>query len=208
MLTIAIDDNDAFYQHGMEILLQDIFHNENFETIHFDKLTVANSIKVDIIIKSFIRGEEYVCHPSLKFRNKSGLIIGVYESNKKPMFTELPSCIKNIVFITRNEPINHVMQTIIDAWRSRPAPDELKLYRKCLLCRRRTFTEKQYSISRLIIRGYDTQQIAQDLNLSEKTITAQKRIIMMKFNLNSDAELVRFLNNLRTHSRPVNLFCT
>ncbi|MGB3255110.1 helix-turn-helix transcriptional regulator [Buttiauxella gaviniae] len=208
MLTIAIDDKDAFYRHGMEILLQDIFLKENFNTIHIDKLTVSNSINVDVIIKSFVPGEEYVCHPLLKFRNKSGLIIGVYDSRKKPELSELPICIKNIVFISRNESINQVRQTVIESWRSRPVPAELKFYRKCLHCCRRTFTDKQYAISRLFIRGYNIKQIACNLDVSVKIVSGHKRLIMVKFNLDSDAELVTFLHNMRTHNPPVNLYLT
>ncbi|OAT31828.1 hypothetical protein M975_1718 [Buttiauxella brennerae ATCC 51605] len=206
MLNIAIDDSDSLYRNGMEIFLEELFLEEQNEPVQFNPLTKTNSIQADVIVKSFVAGAEYICQPMLKYRSRPGLIIGIYDGEKTPYHNELPLCIKNVVFINRAEPLNTAREQVVQAWRNNIENPESLPCKKCLKCKYRSLTPQQLTIAKLLLRGHDIIGIAELLELNVKTISAHKRLMMSKFNLHSDCELLLFLNNLKKHNPPVNLF--
>jgi DNA-binding CsgD family transcriptional regulator len=192
----------------LEKLLEHVFSLGNDEPVIFEALSMANATKADVIVKNFVAGEAFICHPMLKFRVKPGLLIGLYEGNKSPWHTELPLCIKNILFINRNEMLSVVYDKIIEAWQEKIIDSKELKCKKCLKCRYRSLTSQQSVIARHILHGNDIIEIASSLEINVKTVSAHKRLMMKKFNLDSDCELVQFLNNLRTHNPPVHLFAS
>ncbi|MGB3251997.1 LuxR C-terminal-related transcriptional regulator [Buttiauxella gaviniae] len=206
MLNVAIDDSDSLYRNGMEIFLEELFLKEQDESVQFNKLTKLNATQVDVIIKSFVPGAEYICQPILKYRSKPGVIIGIYDSEKSPYHDELPLCIKNIVFINRSEPLDTAREQVTQAWKqSVENPDTLPC-KKCLKCKYRSLTPQQMTIAKYMLQGNDIIKIAKLLEINVKTVSAHKRLMMSKFNLSSDYELLHFLNNLKKHNPPVHLF--
>ena len=206
MLNIAIDDKDSLYRNGMEIFLEELFLEEQKESVQFDSLTKVNAIQADVIVKSFVAGAEYICQPILKFRSKPGLIIGVYDGNKSPYHEGLPLCIKNIVFVSRSEPLRTARKQVIEAWKDNIENPEALPCKKCLKCKYRTLTPQQMMIAKYLLWGNDIIDIAELLAINVKTVSAHKRLMMSKFNLSSDCELLHFLHNLKKHSPPVHLF--
>ena len=206
MLNIAIDDKDSLYRNGMEIFLEELFLEEQKESVQFDSLTKVNAIQADVIVKSFVAGAEYICQPILKFRSKPGLIIGVYDGNKSPYHEGLPLCIKNIVFVSRSEPLRTARKQVIEAWKDNIENPEALPCKKCLKCKYRTLTPQQMMIAKYLLWGNDIIDIAGLLAINVKTVSAHKRLMMSKFNLSSDCELLHFLHNLKKHSPPVHLF--
>ncbi|MFP2514331.1 helix-turn-helix transcriptional regulator [Buttiauxella agrestis] len=206
MLNIAIDDKDALYRNGMEIFLEEIFLEEQKESVQFNCLTKTNAIQADIIVKSFVAGAEYICQPMLKYRSKPGMIIGIYSGNKSPYHEKLPLCIKNIVFVNRSEPLNTARKQVVQGWKDNIENPEVLPCRKCLKCKYRTLTPQQMTIAKYLLRGNDIIDIAHLLGIHVKTVSAHKRLMMSKFNLSSDCDLLHFLNNLEKHSPPIHLF--
>lgn len=206
MLNIAIDDSDSLYRSGMEIFLEELFLKEQKEPVQFDSLTKSNATQVDVVVKSFSAGDEYTCQPILKYRSKPGLIIGIYDGNKSPYHHALPLCIKDIIFINRAEPLNTMREHVVKAWKNNVESSGGLPCKKCLQCKYRTLTPQQLTIAKYLLRGKDIVDIAKSLELSVKTVSAHKRLMMSKFNLNSDCELLQFLNNLKKHNLPVSLF--
>lgn len=206
MLNIAIDDSDSLYRNGFEIFLEKLFLKEQKGSVQFDSLNKSNATHVDIIVKSFSAGDEYICQPILKYRSKPGLIIGIYDGDKSPYHHELPLCIKNIVFINRAESLNMVYEQVVNAWRYNIETPVFLHCNKCLQCKYRALSPQQLTIAKYLLHGKDNVGIAKSLKLSVKTVSAHKRLMMSKFNLNSDCELLQFLNNLKKHDLPVSLF--
>jgi len=68
---------------------------------------------------------------------------------------------------------------------------------KCLKGKCRKLTSQQYSIIKFMLDGNDIQDIADLLDISAKTVSAHKRMIMTKFNLNSDYELLQLFNKYK-----------
>ena len=56
-----------------------------------------------------------------------------------------------------------------------------------------TLSDREFEILRMIASGYRLKDIAIKLTLSEKTITAHRAMILKKMNMNSNAELIRYV---------------
>ncbi|WP_167455948.1 helix-turn-helix transcriptional regulator [Buttiauxella izardii] len=206
MLNAAIDDSDALYRNGMEKFLEELFLDEQNESVQFKTLTQVNATQADVIVKSFVPGAEYICHPMLKFRSKPGLIIGIFDGDKNPYHENLPLCVKDAIFIHRSESLETIRNNIIQAWKSMMHNPRALQSKKCLNCKYVTLTVQQIIIAKHLLRGNDIAEIAVHLNISVKTVSAHKRLMMAKFNLSTDCELLQCLKNLKMHNPPVHLF--
>lgn len=99
-----------------------------------------------------------------------------------------------------------VYEQVVNAWRYNIETPVFLHCNKCLQCKYRALSPQQLTIAKYLLHGKDNVGIAKSLKLSVKTVSAHKRLMMSKFNLNSDCELLQFLNNLKKHDLPVSLF--
>ncbi|AYN26259.1 hypothetical protein D8682_04145 [Buttiauxella sp. 3AFRM03] len=206
MLKIVIDEQNVLYRHGLEMLLKQIFSAEMNVTVEIVTLNETNIATADIIFKNYDVGVSCICQPLLHTRRKNSLVIGLYEGSKNPRYAELPLCITDIAFVNRAEPVNKTKTTIMRGWEDCRAAQEQKKQWSCLDCRHRTLSPQQVKIAAHFYRGDTTEKIASDLQINPKTVGAHKRMIMTKFNLNTDFELLTFLNNLLKEKRTLELF--
>jgi DNA-binding CsgD family transcriptional regulator len=194
MLNIAIEETDLIYRQGMETLFKQIHLNGAGEGVEFNSLTIINATVADVVIKSFVPGEEYICQSILKFRTKPGLIIGLHEGRNIPHSSELPLCIANMIFVRRADSLSKVKDQIIQAWNERNVECSTQSQVKCIECKRRKLTSQQHEIIKYMLDNKDTQNTAELLEISPKTVSTHKRTIMNKFNLKSDCEVLQLFN--------------
>ncbi|HKN05882.1 MAG TPA: helix-turn-helix transcriptional regulator [Buttiauxella sp.] len=205
MLNIAIDDSNTFYRYGLERFLENIFFLEKNKVVKFQALTKFNIKEADVVVQSFVAGEEYSCHYKLKYRSKPGLVIGLYEKERGKILSELPNCIRNVVIVNRTDSLSDCRDKIISAWdevATQPQP-QAKHYRKCFSCKYLTLTSQQVTIAKKMLHGQDISQIAQALGINVKTVSAHKRLIMQKFNLRNNFELMHLLYNMKLLNPPI-----
>lgn len=195
MINIIIDNDNGFYRLGFQTLLSKIFL-ERFgkKTTFTSGIDTLSAAKADVIIMKLAPGESGVCHPALYARRKGSLIIGDYEVVRKPYIDELPLCFENMIFINRNEPITLLTERIVDGWEHCSDKAITASQWQCLACGHKTLSPQQIKVATHYSQGSSAHQIAQSLDINIKTVFAHKRIIMGKFNLNSDCELLRLLN--------------
>lgn len=206
MLNIAIEDSNTFYRYGLQFFLENIFLHEKKKAVQFEVLTKFNMNEADVVVQSFVAGEEYTCHYKLKYRSKPGLIIGLYETDRGKLLSELPKCIQKLVIICRTDSISDCREKIISAWDEIAHESKKKDYRKCFTCKYLSLTSQQVTIAQKMLHGQDLSQIAQALGINVKTVSAHKRLIMQKFNLRNDFELMNFLYNMKSHIPPIHLY--
>ncbi|MCS2153359.1 LuxR C-terminal-related transcriptional regulator [Scandinavium goeteborgense] len=206
MLQIVIDDKNTLYRKGLEILLALIFPGKEGASVDFLSLTEAHVAIADIIVKNFEPGESYICNPILRDRKPASLLVGIYEGETNPHIGELPLCVNNIVFINRSESLIKTRAAIVRGWESSTLAGYKNIRRNCQGCLHRTLSPQQVKVAAHIYRGYNPEKIASDLQLNVKTVCAHKRMIMTKFNLYSDCELLHFLNGLKNQKLTPNLF--
>lgn len=206
MLQIVIGDKNTLYQKGMENFLEQIFLHEEGRLIELLTLTEAHVAIADIIVKYFEPGESYICNPILRERKPDSLLLGIYEGNTNPHIGELPLCVNNIVFINRAESLIKTRAAIVRGWGDSTLAGCKNIRRNCQYCLHRTLSPQQVKVAAHFYRGYNTEKIASDLQLNVKTVYAHKRMIMTKFNLYSDCELLHFLNGLKDQKLTQNLF--
>ncbi|MFX9189114.1 hypothetical protein ABTN59_20790, partial [Acinetobacter baumannii] len=84
----------------------------------------------DVVVLDLCRGEEFVCHPELLNR-KPGLLIGVVARLNHRGKGVLPLCLKEIVFVGRDEKLSQVIAKIKLSWVLTPPSAKEKLALRC-----------------------------------------------------------------------------
>lgn len=197
MINIIIDCKDQLYRQGITLMIANILQLTSSEDLSFSSRLESDAIeKADIIVKYFSAGEKYICQPVFLDRKKRSLMIGLYDG-KDEHFTFLPQCIDDIVFINCNKPLNEVVDLIHSGWQRCHSENLIQKIPNCQNCRHRTLSAQQVKVASYIRAGINTNLIAERLNITPKTVCAHKRMIMMKFNLKNDKELITLLSILK-----------
>ena len=196
MMNVVINDKDLFFRFGLLKLLQQIFSLAETDFIVSDKLDATTVHDVDVIVMNFSVGETVICHQVLKKRKKKSLLIGIYPEKKNPRFARLPLCVKNSVFIARDDSIKAITDKIHFVAKSLTVSREGEYAFSCLDCACRVLSLQQMKIAVGFFHGQDTKQIAKVLSINAKTVSAHKRQIMQKYDLDCDFELLTLLNRM------------
>jgi DNA-binding CsgD family transcriptional regulator len=194
MLKIVFDETDLIYRQGMEALFNQIPLDGGDGGVEFNSLTTISAMIADVVVKSFVPGEEYTCQSILKFRTRPGIIIGLHERKSVPRPSDLPLCITNITFVRRADSLSKVTGQIIQAWKERNVKSSNMPWLKCIECKCRKLTLQQQEIIKCMLDNKDTPDTAELLDISSKTVSAHKRTIMNKFNLKSNCEVLQLFN--------------
>lgn len=201
MINILIKDDNAFYHRSLQHFLTELFSQEYHKRVvftqDFNPLTVSQS---DIIIVGMCQGELFTCHPELHSRTK-GVVIALMD--KTPLNSvPLPECLSDVVYIERRAPLEVIRSNVIHAWTLFGEAHTSN----CFSCRHRVLSPQQIRIMAGFYQGKAVTQIAHELNVSDKTVFSHKYLMMSKFNLASDHELVKLLEKLHERRLYPHLF--
>lgn len=195
MINILIKDDNALYLWSLQCLLAEIFSQEYQKKVviaqGFSRDTVSHA---DIIFIEMCQGELFTCHPELHSRTK-GIIIALMD--KKPVNSiPLPECLSDVLYIERKAPLEMIRSKIIQAWSGNQAEQGNVHSISCIRCRHRVLSAQQVRIMAGFYQGKGVAQIAHELNVTDKTVFSHKYLMMSKFHLASDHELVKLLGKL------------
>ncbi|MEG6214431.1 LuxR C-terminal-related transcriptional regulator [Enterobacter quasihormaechei] len=201
MLNILIQETDLFFQAGLQYFFENFFKYNFHRSITFNlDLTHENVSQADIIVLSLCQGETLTCFPELLARQK-GIVIGLVEDDLR--FSALPSCFQDIIFLPRRASLDHISGVLFIAWFRTQLPGYTWNKKSCFDCQHKGLSRQQVRIMVNFYRGMSVGQTAHALDMSEKTVFTHKYMMMQKFNLRSDYELIVLLRKLiEKKSRP------
>lgn len=195
MLKILINESDLMFRNGMTYFLSDLFKKRFGQDSDFITDYTADNIAIaDVIILSLCKGERYTCFPELRARRK-GIIIGLvdeYDNSSKS-----PSCFADIIYIMRRASLNEITWKLTVAWQNLLTSKSFSQPLSCFGCNHLRLTHQQEEVMSEFYRGCTVKQVAKNMNINYKTVTAHKYLVMHKFNLKSDCDLLRFIDMLR-----------
>lgn len=198
MLKILISDSDLLFRRSIKYFLSDFFCKRFNRHVEFiTDYTSENIAKADVIILSLSNGERYICLPELRARRK-GIIIGLVD--EVDHFTSSPSCFADIVYILRREPLSEITRKLTVAWQKWIVSEKFPGYKSCLGCKHVSLSITQKELITGLYNGHSLQEVATNMNITYKSVTAHKYLIMRKFCLRTDYELFRFLGMLSQKS--------
>lgn len=201
MLNVIIKDDDRLFRQGFFLLLQTLFPDRDV-TLGAE-VNTSTVTEADIIVLTLRSGEAFICHPELLHR-KHSIIIGLEDQTTRNHGALLPLCLSDMIFIHRKESTADVGQKIRSGWSSlqgkipavaREVQCKRLLY--CYGCPHRRLSPQQHRIAASLYRGSSVDEIARELAVSDKTVFAHKHLIMNKFNLRNNFELLSFLRLLQ-----------
>lgn len=194
MLNILIQETDQFFHYGLQRFFMEFFWRNFKRHIHFGvELSHDNVSAADIVVITLCQGETLTCFPELQSRQK-GIVIGLVEDSLR--FSALPSCFQDIIFIPRSASLDHLSQVLFIAWHSTQSPGYTWNKISCFECQYKTLSPQQIRIMGNFYRGLSVVQIARVLKMSDKTVFTHKYMMMQKFNLRSDFELMALIRKM------------
>ncbi|HED3852318.1 LuxR C-terminal-related transcriptional regulator [Enterobacter soli] len=204
MVNILISETDVLFQCGLQYFFKDFFSHVAQQDVTFTSDFTADSIRAaDVIVLSLCQGEYFTCFPELQARQQ-GIIIGIVEGDSG--IKALPSCYQDIIFISRRAPLSQLRLALFSTWRVTP----LNKYRRpsisCFECQQKTLSPQQVRIMIGLYKGLSVTDIAKELCISEKTVFTHKYMLMHKFHLRSDYELIKLLNRIAEKNNWANIF--
>ncbi|MDY0923345.1 helix-turn-helix transcriptional regulator [Leclercia sp. CFBP8987] len=198
MLKILINEPDAMFRKGMICFLKELFWIKLGRKCEYvTDFTPENIADADVIVLSLRQGERYICFPDLRARRK-GIVIGLVDEADN--YHKSPSCFADIIYILRRETLKEISQKITATWRSWLMSEGFSRYKTCSGCRYVTISPQQKEIMAGLYRGLSIQEIAIMLRVTYKTVAAQKYVVMRKYSLKNDHDLLHFLGILRDKS--------
>lgn len=201
MCNILIHSDDKMFRKGITTLLLRVLASQvpvsgiSVHTLHEERIPTA-----DIIVMSFSKGEEKTCHKILQSRKNDCVLIGFYSSRNFIFNGRVPLCLNKSIFIKRTEPISNIANRILQLWLTRFSLADSPIRRACLGCKHSTLSPQQISFVSHFSNGSDTKEIARQMNIMPKTVSAHKRQIMLKFGLDTDSELLTLLRCIKNKS--------
>ncbi|MCD7091322.1 helix-turn-helix transcriptional regulator, partial [Klebsiella quasipneumoniae] len=172
--------NDFFCQHNTKV--------------NFSFNFTSESVKVaDVIVLALCPGECFICRPELRSRKKS-IVIGIVDDDMR--VSALPSCFQDIIFLSRRHSVTQLRTAMHTAWHRLQQTNYRHSTGSCCDCQLTKLSPQQIRIMSYLNEGMSVMQIAEELMVSEKTVYTHKYMVMRKFNLHSDYELMLLLNKL------------
>lgn len=194
MLKILIKEPDAFFRNGLQYFLVDFFRHNFRHQIHFGaELTHDSIASADIIILALCPGEALTCIPELKARRK-GIVMGLVDDERR--FSAFSSCFQDIIFISRRAPLGQISEMLFIAWYRTQLPGFRWQHKGCFECQHKILSPQQTRVMVNLYRGLSVGQIADVLRTSDKTIFTHKYLLMQKFDLRSDYELMALIHRM------------
>ena len=193
-LTILIQETDLFFQAGLQYFFEDFFaHNFHCAIRFCIDLTHDNVSQADVIVLALCQGETLTCFPELQARQK-GIILGLVDDERH--FPALPSCYQDIIFLPRRASLDRISGVLYLAWSRTQLPGYSWNKKTCFECQHKFLSPQQIRVMVSFHKGLSVTQTASLLKMSDKTVYAHKYLIMQKFNLRSDYELIVLLRKL------------
>lgn len=203
-MNVVFEDSYTLYRIGMEWLLTDLFGHS--EQVHFNVLD-SDSIKhANIIVKNFSAGEQFLCQPMIKMRPQGCLVIGIVEGETRLACGQLPLCLSNSVFINRSDSRDKIVGLVMHGWLRSLLEAQDPAKQNCLVCHHQTLTVQQASFATHFYLGEETHAIARKMKISTKTVSSHKYLIMKKFNVGTDQDLLILLHLLKNQLIIPNVF--
>lgn len=194
MLNILIKETDSFFRDGLQRFLGEFFLHNFRHQLHFEvELTPENVSAADIIFLSLCQGETLTCYPELQARKK-GIVIGLVDDEQR--FSAFPSCFQDMIFISRRASLDRISEALFIAWYRTQLPDYRWKNKSCYECQHKILSPQQVRVMVNFYRGLSVGQIANKLNTSDKTIFTHKYLLMQKFDLRSDYELMALIHRM------------
>lgn len=206
MINVLIHGKDNFFKRGLAGALNQTFEKRYQRKLSlFEGMEEQTIVQMDVIILDVFPGDNVVCHPELHSRKKRSLVVGFYEGEAPLLHQREPMCLKNMVYLNKRSPITTISNSIVVAWNEQLTGGGEWVTPDCTSCSRTKLSKQQEKIALFTVKGFNNRQISGFMNINAKTVSAHKHCIMEKFNIDNNADLVKFLRRRIAMKWPENM---
>ena len=200
MIRIMIQSENLYFNKGVEALLKERFAPLVGETVFFvDQYSAPYADKIDLLIKFFGAGSEYICDTGLMNLRQEAVIVGFYDNNpdRGAMKSSL-NCLAKTPFIPLQSSVDELLTVIFDVWLKRRADMIFISPKACFDCQSLKIKPQEMQVITYFLKGFSMLRIGNILNMNFKRVAARKYNVLRRFSLHGDRELVAFM---KAHSK-------
>lgn len=194
MVNILLKDFVGLYRYGLTCFFSELFHQEFGDTTRFSfEVTPDSIMRSDVIVLSLCQGESLLHLPEFQIKQQV-VLLGFVDDESR--ISASSACLQRMVYISRKASLSELHQKICRAWRKRASTDCFIPEASCFECQTKTITPQQARVMTCLYKGMSAAQISRFLKIDYKTVFNHKYMLMRKFNLRNDVELLALLNRL------------
>ncbi|MBL5886369.1 LuxR C-terminal-related transcriptional regulator [Lelliottia aquatilis] len=193
-MNILIKEEDGLFRKGIEEIFKTLTSSTAAYTLNFSPEVTDISNNVDIVVLPLCKGEIKLCSPFLE-NPDCRLMIGILDENEVLPGT-LPACYMGTEFIYRSDSFDRVRQVLIRGLIKMTSRNVMHHDCDCIGCLDGRMTRPQMHIMQKIIQGKSPKQMADEFGINEKTLYSRKKLLMNRFGLSTDYELINLMRKL------------
>lgn len=182
-MNISINGSNNYYIYGLKLCIELLL--KHVEDVNF----VVND-DADVVFFEFSHECLFDCERWM--RNKNDVVLICYSVGVLGISQYFPECFKNVLFFDRNTALVHLLKECLELVGNKIE----RINPHCSLCKKMNLSEQQGKLLTCFSRGLTTLETARLMNVSPKTVFSHKYILMRKFGVSSDRQLLKLINSL------------
>ncbi|EBC6967178.1 LuxR C-terminal-related transcriptional regulator [Salmonella enterica] len=187
MINILINDTNIYYEKGLRHGLEKFLGYQFGTPVSFStKLTQQNIHNADIVIITLYDENSLKLLASLKHVR----VIGLVHKSFKISEHIFPSCLSYVHLTMQSESLNIISKLIVNLIKTDNPPSFTKTCVKCPMILDNILSKQQQKLVEGIVAGKKMKDLANDLYINVKTAYSHKHLIMKKFKLKSDHDIL------------------
>lgn len=187
MINILINDANIYYEKGLEHGLKQIFDYQFGAPVSFStELTQQNILNADIVIITLYGGSSLKLLASVKHMR----VIGLVHKSFKISEHIFPSCLSYVHLTMQSDSLNIISKLIVNLIKTNNPPSLTKGCERCPIILDNILSKQQQKLIEGIVAGKKMKDLASDLFINVKTAYSHKHLIMKKFKLKNDHDIL------------------
>lgn len=188
MINILINDTNIYYEIGLGYGLKEIMSHRFGTPVSFTtELTQKNMHNADIVIMTLYDENSLRLLASVKHMR----VIGLVHKSFKISGYIFPLCLSHVYLTTQYNSLNTVGELIMNLLKSESVPSKIKTCARCPMILDNILSKQQQKLIDGIVAGKKMKDLASSLFINVKTAYSHKHLIMKKFELKSDYDILK-----------------
>ncbi|EDV2568443.1 TPA: LuxR C-terminal-related transcriptional regulator [Salmonella enterica] len=204
MINILINDANIYYEKGLGYGLKQILGYQFGTPVSFStELTQKNIHNADIVIVTLYGENSLKLLASVKHMR----IIGLVHKSFKISEHIFPSCLSYVHLKMQSDSLNLISKLIVNLMKDNNPPPLTKTCVGCPMILDNILSKQQQKLIEGIVAGKKMKDLADDLYINVKTAYSHKHLIMKKFKLKSDHDILNLWGFRQNNFHCICLSC-
>lgn len=182
-MNISINGSNSYYIYGLKLCIELLLKQTG--DINF-------VVSDDADVAFFEFSHEYLFDCERWMQKKNGVVLVCYSVGVLRTAQYFPECFRDVLFFDKETALLHVLKECLKRVENKIE----RIDSHCAFCKKMNLSKQQGKLLTCFSRGLTTLETARLMNISPRTVFSHKYILMRKFGVNSDSQLLKLINCL------------